>query len=62
MSLLGTSAFFSARAEEEGEGSVNEGLLGALPLASVLLTAFSYHIGLGPIPWSYTGKKMVHAP
>ena len=36
----------------------NEGnSLGWLPLASIMLAAIGYHIGLGPITWAYTGKK-----
>ena len=31
--------------------------LGWLPLASIMLAAVGYHIGLSPITWAYTGKK-----
>lgn len=55
MSLLATSAYFSAKDDDDGDAMP---ILGVLPLVSVLLVAFSYHIGLGPIPWSYTGTEI----
>lgn len=48
--LMATSAFLN----DGGNG--DSGVGGYLPLVAVILIAVTYHIGLGPIPWSYTGK------
>ncbi len=34
-------------------------VLDILPLISVNIIAIGYQAGLGPIPWSYTGKRKV---
>ena len=33
-----------------------EVLRGWLPLVAIIMVALFYHIGLGPIPWSFAGK------
>ncbi len=48
MALMGASAYVNSYQQ-------NNQVFGVLPLVSVVLVAVFYHLGLGPIPWSYTG-------
>lgn len=58
MSLLATSAYLNNRPGSE-EGASSSGFLGVLPLIAVTMAAVMYHIGLGPIPWSYLGMQIL---
>ena len=54
MTLLATSAYFNSGEVVVARESA-KAFLGAAPLIAVVIVALAYHIGLGPIPWSYTG-------
>ena len=47
---MGVSSYLTS-----GESSDLSPVVGFLPVFGVSLIAVTYHIGLGPIPWSYTG-------
>ena len=62
MTLLATSAYFNSGEVVVARESA-KAFLGAAPLIAVVIVALAYHIGLGPIPWSYTGndEKGLHS-
>lgn len=62
--ILATSAYLNNKALRESSASLDGNsndfsFLGVLPLIGVVSVALAYHIGLGPIPWSYTGSKYI---
>ncbi|XP_059095673.1 facilitated trehalose transporter Tret1-2 homolog isoform X2 [Tigriopus californicus] len=59
--ILATSAYLNNKALGQSSLDVDGhsgdfSLLGVLPLIGVMSVALAYHIGLGPIPWSYTAE------
>jgi len=72
MSLLGASAYLNetkptaayfnqttstnSTSMTTPEDNVQSDLLGYLPLIGVITAAVAYHIGLSPVPWSYTAE------
>ena len=67
--MLAVSAMFNGGSEIESKNTLNgtvsvenpDGVgghvLGFMPLIAVICIAVTYHVGLGPIVWSYTCKE-----
>ena len=49
--LMGTSSYLISKAGQDEA----MGVVGYFPLIAVSIIAVAYHIGIGPIPWSYSG-------
>ena len=47
---MGTSSYLISNSDQD-----DVGVVGYFPLIAVSVIAVAYHIGLGPIPWSYSG-------
>ena len=52
MSGLATASYLTHRDRGEDAGA----MVGWLPMLAVVTAALAYHLGLGPIPWAYTGE------
>ena len=48
---MGTSSYLMSKSDQDDE----MGVVGYFPLIAVSIIAVAYHIGIGPIPWSYSG-------
>ena len=55
--LMGTSSYLMTNSDE---GDI--GVVGYFPLIAVSIIAVAYHIGIGPIPWSYSGNVICPSP
>ena len=53
---MGTSSYLMTNSDE---GDI--GVVGYFPLIAVSIIAVAYHIGIGPIPWSYSGNVICRA-
>ena len=52
--LMGTSSYLISNSDQD-----DIGVVGYFPLVAVSVIAVAYHIGIGPIPWSYSGTYRV---
>ena len=52
---MGTSSYLISDSGQE-----DIGIVGYFPLIAVSVIAVAYHIGIGPIPWSYSGTLLAH--